>query len=220
MKKLFIYFLLALAVPVTADAAETFSQDESFVLARATKLGRTNVPMFRRVKQISSITTCPKTCKECDDAGNCIECRTGYGIVGSAGATACSRCPTGCTACSGSNGSMKCHGCTAGYAMSYNSSGHSLCCLSGYTLGSNGSFCEPIGACQVPYGGSNFYRENGCTCPTGYGTNRSNTECVRCPEGCTSCSVYYGTTCNACEAGYTLKQYVSCSGSNGPPSGG
>ncbi len=227
MKKYLLFsamLLLAASLSGTGQAESVFTDQGTFVIAKAVKLGRGNAYSVAADTTVDTGKTeiakpqCDSSCTTCDNAtGKClgcpsgkrpnanrcvdncynVVCKSGYTTVNTAEGCCCEADTPTCSAAQVYHPILK--KCVAAVCPAncadMCSKGYCASCKAGYTLGNDG-MCKQI-TITCPANCSTCSSSNTCTkCNSGY--YLSSGKCVSCPLNAT-CS---GTSSFSCKSGY------------------
>lgn len=210
MKKYLLFsamLLLAASLSGTGQAESVFTDQGTFVIAKAVKLGRGNAYSVAADTTVDTGKTeiakpqCDSSCTTCDNAtGKCLGCPSGK-------RPNANRCVDNCYNVV----------CKSGYTTVNTAEG---CCCEAESICGNGQiYNTTIGKCVdavCPVGCLDDCSKGCGSCESGRYLNYSNGYCPTCSSAIANCatctSSAAGPVCTSCESGYTLKdgQCVAC----------
>ena len=203
MKKYLLFsamLLLAASLSGTGQAESVFTDQGTFVIAKAVKLGRGNAYSVAADTTVDTGKTeiakpqCDSSCTTCDNAtGKCLGCPSGK-------RPNANRCVDNCYNVV----------CKSGYTTVNTAEG---CCCEAESICGNGQiYNTTIGKCVdavCPVGCLDDCSKGCGSCESGRYLNYSNGYCPTCSSAIANCatctSSAAGPVCTSCESGYTLK---------------
>ena len=192
MKKYLLFsavLLLAASLSGTGQAESVFTDQGTFVIAKAVKLGRGNAYSVAADTTVDAGKTeiakpqCDSSCTTCDNAtGKCLGCPSGKSPSGN-------RCVDNCYNVV----------CKSGYTTVNTAEG--CCCEAESICGAGQIYNTTIGKCVECINGANI------TCGSGAYSSYyriTNGTCCKLPAGCTG-ATNFDLSCTSCAGGYNLQ---------------